>query len=111
MPDQQELFGWTPSPTAPHIPGSDTSRAAAERIRPAINALQSRVLEALRAAGSRGMTDDELQVSLGMNPSTQRPRRLELTARGLIERTEQRRPTRTGSKACVWVATTETEGE
>ena len=72
-------------------PGSGTKRRA--------------VLDAIRGAGRRGMTDEELQIALGMNPSTQRPRRVELVEDGWIKDSQHRRRTKADLPAVVWVLT------
>jgi hypothetical protein len=40
-----------------------------------------------------------------MNPSTQRPRRVELVEGGWVEDSGERRPTRSGMDAVVWRGT------
>lgn len=88
----------------PHQSHSDTSREAAEAIEPDAESLRGVVLAYIRRRGREGATDDEIQVALDMNPSTQRPRRVELWEAGLVERTSATRPTRSGRRATVWVA-------
>jgi hypothetical protein len=90
--------------TAPYQPHSETSHAAAEAIEPDLATLRGKVLAHLRACGKDGATDDEMQVALDMNPSTQRPRRIELCNAGWVVPTEQTRTTRGGREACVWKA-------
>ena len=68
----------------------------------ALNRLQRQVLEVI-AAASDGLTDEEIQLHTGMNPSTQRPRRIELQKRGFIEQAGTRR-TAPGRQAAVWRA-------
>jgi len=81
---------------------SRTSVEAAEAIRPSTNRLRQRVLEYIEACGPAGATDDECQAALGMNGSTQRPRRLELAQMRLITQSGTRR-TVSGRAATVWV--------
>ncbi len=83
---------------------SETSVAAAESIRPDANRLRAVVYEAIRSAGDRGMTDEEVQDVLKMNGSTQRPRRVELADAGRIRKSGAKRQTRIGGTAAVWVA-------
>lgn len=83
---------------------SETSVVAARRIDPQLNALQERVLSYLRECGATGATDEEMQLGLDMNPSTQRPRRIELLEQRRIFASEERRPTRSGRPATVWMA-------
>jgi transcription initiation factor IIE alpha subunit len=86
---------------APSVNGSITSAKAADSLGPAtLNAMQRRVLELL-AATPDGLTDEEIQTRLGMNPSTQRPRRIELARRGLVVEAGTRR-TASGRMATVW---------
>jgi hypothetical protein len=86
---------------APSVNGSATSAAAADSIGPAtLNALQRRVLELL-ASWPQGLTDEEMQHKLGMNPSTQRPRRIELARRGLVVEAGTRK-TASGRMAVMW---------
>ena len=92
----------TPAPPAQH--GSPTSQAAAALIEPTAGTLRARVLDYLRERGDAGATDEETQLALDMNPSTQRPRRQELEKMGLILRTTQTRETKSGRKAVVFVA-------
>lgn len=105
--EQRNLFDRvTPSPHPPAQRHSATSVDAAEAIEPSADSLRGAVLEALRKAGADGMTDEEMQTALNMNPSTQRPRRIELMRLGLVRDGGATRPTRSGRKAVVWVATT-----
>ena len=88
---------------APSVNGSITSAKAADSLGPAtLNAMQRRVLELLKATPG-GLTDEEQQRLLGMNPSTQRPRRIELARRGLVVEAGTRR-TSSGRMATVWRA-------
>lgn len=87
---------------APAVRGSVTSAQAADSLGPAtLNAMQRRVYEFLRTCGAFGATDEEIQLALGMNPSTQRPRRIELVRRGLVVEDGTRR-TASGRNASVW---------
>lgn len=89
---------------APSVHGSVTSAKAADSLGPAtLNAMQLRVLRFLQTCLG-GATDEEMQLALGMNPSTQRPRRIELARRGLVVEAGTRK-TASGRMACVWQAT------
>lgn len=89
---------------APFVRGSATSKAAAESLsEEAMNALQRRVLQFIRDRGEEGATDEECQRELGMNPSTQRPRRGELASAGLIVESGTRL-TSSRRRATVWRA-------
>jgi transcription initiation factor IIE alpha subunit len=86
---------------APSARGSVTSAQAADSLGSAmLNALQRKVLELLRAT-PEGLTDEEVQRRLDMNPSTQRPRRIELARRGLVVEAGTRK-TVSGRMATVW---------
>ena len=87
-----------------HQRGSETSEAAAEAIEPTAGSLRAVVLDWLRANPS-GWTDDEMQVALNMNPSTQRPRRIELIASGHVYDSGKKRATRSGRNAVIWKST------
>lgn len=92
----------TPAPPAQR--GSPTSQAAAALIEPTAGTLRAQVLAYLRERGNAGATDEEMQTELKMNPSTQRPRRIELEKTGLVLRTAQTRKTVSGRDAVVFVA-------
>jgi hypothetical protein len=98
---EPDLFAWEPSIKAPAQRHSETSVAAAMQIEKHIGPLHRRILDYL-AAHPEGATDDELQTALDMNPSTQRPRRIELAAAGKIENFGTTRPTRSGRAATIW---------
>ncbi len=86
---------------APAVQHSITSMQAADSIdAKTLNALQRSVLEVLRQEPA-GLTDEEIAGRLQMNPSTERPRRIELARRGLIVEAGTRR-TSSGRNAVVW---------
>lgn len=90
--------------SAPYVRGSETSAAAAASMTPeTMSALQRRVLEFISSRGEEGATDEECQRELGMNPSTQRPRRGELANAGLIVESGTRL-TASRRRATVWRA-------
>ena len=91
-------------PSLPFQKHSDTSLAAAFEAGPNAGTQQARVLEYLRKYHDIGATDEDMQLYLGMNPSTQRPRRIELVQQGLVRDSGSTRPTRSGRQATVWVA-------
>ncbi len=80
MNDQPSLFESFP----PYQKHSTTSFDAACEISGRSGTLRRAVFETLYSSVG-GMTDDELQVRLNMNPSTQRPRRIELVEKGLTQ--------------------------
>jgi len=81
----------------------ETSLAAAEAMAGKAATLRALVYRTLKDIGPGGLTDDELQVHLGMDGSTERPRRVELLQQGLIEASDAQRKTRSGRLATVWV--------
>jgi hypothetical protein len=89
----------------PYQQHSDESRESAELIEPDAASLRGRVLAYVRKCGATGATDDEMQVALKMNPSTQRPRRIELWKADLVKASGIKRPTRSGRNAMVWIET------
>jgi hypothetical protein len=84
---------------------SETSRQAALDLYFRAGSLRDRVLRCLRDHPD-GLTDEELQGILNMNPSTQRPRRIELcnAEPPLVKDSGRTRKTRSGRNAVVWVA-------
>lgn len=92
--------------TAPYVAGSETSKAAALSIEPRSGTDRWLLLQYLRYVfRAEGATDDEMQARLNLNPSTQRPRRIELCEAGLVRNSGQTRKTRSGRQAVVWIAT------
>lgn len=89
---------------APAVRGSRTSEAAARSLdSQTLNAMQRMVMEFIRQAGDAGATDEEIQIGIPMNPSSQRPRRGELVDAGLVVEAGTRK-TRSGRLATVWAA-------
>lgn len=82
---------------------SETSREAAIAIADEVTGLRGLVLAYIRTCGSAGSTDEEGITSLKMNPSTYRPRRIELNDLGYIKESGTRK-TVSGRNAVVWVA-------
>lgn len=91
------------NPAPPAQQHSETSREAADGIKETAATMRWSVLKALKAA-QLGMTDEEIQTALSMNPSTERPRRVELVRMGLVRDSGRTRSTRSGRKAVVWLA-------
>src|SRR5262245_13499138 len=99
MSDAQSLFDFDP-PAQRH---SATSLQAAALIADRTATLRAKVFEFLRQRPA-GATDEEIQRALEMNPSTERPRRIELVQAGLVQDSGQTRPTLSGRQAVVWAA-------
>lgn len=85
----------------PHAAGSDTSRAAAEAIVPRAPKQRLAVLDCITEHGS--LTCDAVEVWLGMSHQTTSARVYDLVKAGAIVDSGERRPTRTGRKAAVYV--------
>lgn len=81
-----------------------TSKDAAERVRPHLSQLQTAVLNALMAHGAAGLTDKELErlpLFQDLAPSTVRKRRSELLQLGRVREAGVR------DRLTVWVAADE----
>jgi len=88
---------------APAQQHSITSMQAADSMdRATLNRLQRLIYDYL-AERPDGATDEEIAHACGMNPSTERPRRIELARRGLVVKSGTRK-TASGRMACVWKA-------
>lgn len=63
------------------------------------------VYQCIKEAGANGRTDDEIQQILGLDGSSERPRRLELwQAKRIYLKNGAVRPTRTGRSSTIWFA-------
>ena len=88
---------------APHS-GPATSEAAARRAAREASNREVRILVLLLMRPG-GLTDQQIQETLDMNPDTERPGRWNLSDRlGLVIDSGRRRETRAGNDAIVWVA-------
>ena len=87
----------------PYQPHSETSHQAAIEAESCAENARGMVYRMIREVGTYGCTDEELQDALEMNPSTERPRRVELVFRGLVCDSGLRRKTKAGRLATVWV--------
>ena len=108
MLDQQLLFGRR-IPDPPYQHHSETSRDAAEKIKPSASTARARVLQYIRSRGAHGATDLEIQDALPMGGDTERPRRRELEKLGQIRDSGGKRAvvgSRRNTQAVVWVAVT-----
>lgn len=97
---QLELDGFAGTMLPPAQHHSLTSIAAAASIIGGAARSRRRVYELLFSYG--GLTDEEIQEALRMNPSTERPRRIELVELLLVRDSGLRRKTRSGRSAVVW---------
>ena len=79
----------------------DTSHAAADRVTPKVDGLESRVVEALRGMGRprSGLTCSEISAVTGIHERSVTPRMKPLRKKGLVWRRTEKRNGRT-----VWVA-------
>lgn len=100
-------MGWIDNNTMelPFQTGSDTSEIAASAIEPSAERLRERVHRFLLDCGTRGATDEEIQMGTGLRVSTQVPRRRELVLAGHVIDTGFRRQTVKLRPAVVWGAT------
>jgi hypothetical protein len=83
--------------------GVDTSIAAAQAIQNSLPRLQKAVFAAIRDAGSRGITCDEIAHVLGWDRFRVRPRTSELRRDGRIVDSGARRESLSGIASIVWV--------
>ena len=86
----------------PYQKHSDTSEAAALEIELKAGTLRHMLYQWLLNNGLA--TDEAQQDGTGMNPSTQRPRRVELVEMGLVVDSGLRGTTRSGRSAVLWRA-------
>lgn len=101
---QMDLFA-SPLPYRGDPPAqrhSETSKAAAESVKRFLSKLEQKVIDCLEAHHPAGLTDEEMQEEIGMQPSTQRPRRIKLVEKGRVRDSGERRPVRSGRAAVVW---------
>lgn len=91
--------GWPPPPYQKH---SDTSKAASDQIAPVAGRCKALVYEYIVAAPNP-VSDEEGAVALNMNPSTYRPRRIDLEREELICKVLQV-TTASGRKAWAYAA-------
>jgi hypothetical protein len=79
----------------------ETSFAAHRQIRRCAPAQRAKILGALRASPAP-LTDEQIQEATGLNPSSERPRRIELVEAGEIVPAPVLSLTRSGRKAQAW---------
>ncbi len=91
----------------PHVAGDrgvDTSVEAARSLDLAVSHLQRIALKAIKAAGGRGLTTNELVAAVGIHRDVLQPRTTELKELGLIRDSGVRRENANGNRAIVWIA-------
>jgi len=79
-----------------------TSQTAAESVD--ATQLETICLGAITRSGARGLTSEEAAAAVGMELASITPRFAPLEAKGLILRTDRRRPGKSGRGRIVWVA-------
>lgn len=80
---------------------STTSRMAAASIENHAPTLRQRVYDLICAKGP--ITDERIAEITKLNPSTARPRRIELVAAGLVMAAPESQKTSSGRQATAWV--------
>ena len=90
-------------PAHTNAPAGTSEAAARSMARPA-PPQRERVLDLIRRAGPRGVTDAEGERALGMRTASYTARRNELVGRGVVVDSGRRRRTESGRSAAVWVA-------
>lgn len=99
MTPQPDLFA--SYPTVPGYANTDTSKAAAEKVKPKAAFVRARVIDALTRQGP--LTTVQIAKALGMAYETVQPRTSECRVLNLIVDTGKRGPSRDSSKlAIVW---------
>lgn len=89
----------------PHVRGSDTSREAAESIIDNARQLRAVVFSCVLSCGEIGVTCDQVEVVMSGRHQTISARIRELVNEGRIIDTGERRPTRSGRGARIYIAT------
>lgn len=101
MPDTSPApYGGRP----PYVKSSQTSAEAADSIENRLGNLQKKVLAYVQGRGEYGATQAEVKSGCDLSDNTTHPRVRELELKGLLVKTERRRPTPTGRTAFVYVA-------
>jgi hypothetical protein len=99
MNDQGDLLSWVP-----YVKGSDTSRAAADSMKPHVSFIERDVLDYVTIM--EGATCDEIENGLELAHQTASARIKGLADKGLIRDSGARRKTRSGRAARVYVVCT-----
>jgi len=109
MTQQRDLFNEPreiPEPRyAPHVRGSETSKAAAaSQTAQRLAGDEERIYNLIAAAGTHGVTCDEVEERTGLSHQTASARVRGLKLKNRIEPSGKKRETRRGCKADVLVA-------
>lgn len=100
-----DLFLFASYPTTPGYQGADTSKAAADKVKPKAAWVRARVIDALTRQGP--MTTVQIAAAIGLPYESVQPRTSESRALGLIEDSGLRGKSRDSSKsAIIWRITT-----
>lgn len=103
MSGQGEFFGYGDrGEVRPLV--QETRREAQESIKGISGEQRRTIFACIKAAGSRGVTDLELEAATGLKGSTVRPRRGELLEGGFIRASGETRLTESNRQSVVWVA-------
>lgn len=89
--------------SVPYVRGSDTSEQAAESVRLSSLTDEAKVLTLIREH-PMGLTDDAIELHLGLRHQNASARRKGLVDKGKVKDSGHRRRTRSGRFAVVWVA-------
>ena len=89
--------------SVPYTRGSETSRLAAESVRGKLGRIQRQIYEYVGFTGDQGSTCDEAELALGLSHQTCSARFRELTRRGWLSKTLEKRKTRSGRGARVYI--------
>ena len=101
-----------PEPVSlPYVKNSSTSKEAAKSMEKVAPAILWRVFGFIARQNERGATDDEIEAALDLRHQTASARRRELVLKGLVDDSGEKRRTRSGRNATVWVAKVEDEEE
>ena len=99
MSDDYTLYGGLP----PHV-DQDTSIEAALSMLESASTLRGRVYRYIDRLGSKGATDDEIEIASGLIHQTVSARRRELVLLNVVVDSGEKRTTRSGRRAIVWIA-------
>lgn len=90
------------APGLAHRSGGDTEHGAARSVVSVSGPIRTAVLMALATAGTRGLTDLELEAALDLHRPSGGNRRGELVALGLVDPSSERRDSPSGRPCVVW---------